>query len=162
LGRESAGTAVSSAENESHDTRRATIIYTLAALVSLVGLGDAIYLTVNHLSGTSARCVIFTGCDKVLSSPYASVGGFPLAGLGALGYFTAFSLSTLAAFGYARAESLLTVVVAVMFLVTLWLLYLQAFVIREYCSFCLLSAIVTMTLWVILLARRYILTEKVR
>ena len=126
--------------------RRAAILYGLAAFVSLVGLADSIYLTVEHLSGRSVRCTITSGCSEVLSSPYATVRGFPLAGLGALAYFVVFSLATLAAFGYPYVGKLLTFVVAAMFLTTLWLLYLQAFVIHHFCQFCLLSALVTTTL----------------
>jgi uncharacterized membrane protein len=33
-----------------------------------------------------------------------------------------------------------------MFITTLWLLYLQAFVIKAFCQFCLLSAAVTIAL----------------
>jgi uncharacterized membrane protein len=33
-----------------------------------------------------------------------------------------------------------------MFLMTLWLLYLQAFVIHHFCQYCLLSAAVTLAL----------------
>lgn len=121
-------------------------LYILAALVSLVGLADAIYLTVEHLSGRSVRCTIISGCSEVLSSPYASFRGIPLALVGAASYFTVFSLATLAAYGYKTAGHLLTAVVAVMFLITLWLLYLQAFVIKHFCQFCLLSALVTIIL----------------
>jgi len=131
--------------------RRAAILYGLAAFVSLVGLTDSIYLTVEHLSGRSVRCTITSGCSEVLSSPYATVRGFPLAGLGALAYFVVFSLATLAAFGYPLVGKLLTFVVAVMFLTTLWLLYLQAFVIHHFCQFCLLSALVTTTLTVLVI-----------
>ena len=120
--------------------------YLIAALVSLVGLGDAIYLTVQDLTGQTLRCTIVSGCNEVLSSPYAHLGSFPLAALGAVAYFTAFSLSILAAFGYAFAKPLLTALVAVMFLTSLWLLYLQAFVIHHFCQYCLLSAAVTITL----------------
>ena len=131
--------------------RRAAILYGLTAFISLVGLADSIYLTVEHLSGRSVRCTITSGCSEVLSSPYATVRGFPLAGLGALAYFVVFSLATLAAFGYPFVGKLLTFVVAIMFLTTLWLLYLQAFVIHHFCQFCLLSALVTTTLTVLVL-----------
>jgi uncharacterized membrane protein len=138
--------------NRPERTRRAAKIYGAAALVSLVGLADAIYLTVEHLAGRSVQCTITSGCSEVLSSPYASVRGFPLAAIGALAYFVVFSLATLAAFGYGGAGKLLTLVVGAMFLTTLWLLYLQAFVIGHFCQFCLLSALVTTILTVLVIA----------
>jgi len=131
------------------------MLYGIAALVSLVGLADSIYLTVEHLTGQSVRCTITSGCSEVLSSPYATVRGYPLAGLGALAYFAFFSLATLAAFGYRTLGKLLLPLVGAMFLMTLWLFYLQAFVIHHFCQFCLLSALVTTTLTVlVILARR--------
>ena len=121
------------------------------ALLSLVGLADSIYLTVQHATGQSVRCTIISGCSEVLSSPYATIRGVPLALLGAGAYFTVFSLATLSAFGYAFARKLLLVVVGLMFLTTLWLLYLQAFVIGQFCQFCLLSAAVTIILSLLVL-----------
>ncbi|HEY8185647.1 MAG TPA: vitamin K epoxide reductase family protein [Pyrinomonadaceae bacterium] len=131
--------------------RRAIILYGISALVSLIGLADSIYLTVEHLSGRSVRCTIVSGCSEVLSSPYASIRGIPLAAIGAVAYFTVFSLATLAAFGYRGVGKLLIFVVSAMFLTTLWLLYLQAFVIGHFCQFCLLSALVTITLTALIL-----------
>jgi len=128
------------------------VLYGVAAFVSIAGLVDSIYLTVEHLSGRSVRCTIVSGCSEVLSSPYATVRGIPLAAIGALAYFIVFSLSTLAAFGYRGAGKLLTFIVGAMFLTTLWLLYLQAFVIGHFCQFCLLSALVTTTLMVLVIA----------
>ncbi|HXQ72318.1 MAG TPA: vitamin K epoxide reductase family protein [Pyrinomonadaceae bacterium] len=130
-------------------------LYITAAIVSLIGLADAIYLTVEHVTGQSVRCTIVAGCSEVLSSQYAVVRGVPLAAIGAAAYFTVFSLAILAAFGYRIAGTLLTLVVLLMFLVSLWLIYLQAFVIHAFCQFCLLSAAVTTALTVItLFARR--------
>jgi uncharacterized membrane protein len=131
--------------------RSKTTLFAIAALVSLVGLGDAIYLTIEHLSGRSVRCTITNGCSEVLSSEYATVRGIPLAMIGAAAYFTVFSLAVLAAYSYRWAAKLLTVVVSLMFLTTLWLLYLQAFVIKHFCQFCLLSALVTFILTVLIL-----------
>jgi uncharacterized membrane protein len=125
---------------------RAVLLHTVIALVSLVGLADAIYLTVEHISGRSVLCTLTSGCSEVLSSPYASISGIPLAAVGAFAYFTVFSLAILAVFGYRFAGRLLPWLVAAMFLTTLWLLYLQAFVIRHFCQYCLLSALVTVSL----------------
>ena len=123
--------------------------YLIAALVSLIGLGDAIYLTVQHITGASLRCTIISGCSEVLSSPYAQVGSVPLAALGAAAYFVVFSLAILAAFAYPLVKLLLKILLGLMFLTTLWLLYLQAFVIHHFCQYCLLSAAVTTALTLI-------------
>ena len=123
--------------------------YVIAALLALVGLGDSIYLTVQHITGESLRCTIISGCSEVLSSQYAQVGPVPLAALGAAAYFSVFSLAILAAFSYRFAIPILKILVALMFLMTLWLLYLQAFVIKHFCQYCLLSAAVTTALTVI-------------
>lgn len=131
------------------------------ALVALFGVIDASYLTIEHLAGRSVRCMIVSGCDEVLSSSYATIAGsVPVAALGALAYFTAFSLATLAIFGYDSARRLLTPLVALMFLATLWFVYLQAFVIKAFCAYCLLSAVITTTLALLVLSRRIFNSKK--
>jgi uncharacterized membrane protein len=120
--------------------RARLILYTLAALFSIVGLTDAIYLTVEHLTGETAGCIVARGCAEVLGSKYAVVGTIPLAAIGAVVYFSAFSLAILAAFGYRRVEIFLMLLVQAMFAATLWLLLLQAFVLHAFCDYCLLSA----------------------
>ena len=124
-------------------------LYTVAALLSLVGLVDALYLTIEHVTGQSVRCTIISGCSAVLSSPYAVVAGIPLAALGAAAYFTVFSLAILTLFGYPRVATLLRAIVITMFAISVWLMYLQAFVIREFCQYCLLSALITTALLVV-------------
>lgn len=119
---------------------RTRFLYALAAALALVGLADALYLTVQHIAGRGAECGYFASCDEVLTSSYATVGGVPIALFGLVAYFAAFSLATLAAFGYARVRAALTLLVAAMFLVTLWLVFVQAFVLRAFCDYCLLSA----------------------
>jgi uncharacterized membrane protein len=128
-------------------------IYWIAALLSLVGLADSLYLTIQHITGENLRCT-FSGCDEVLRSPYSQIGRMPLSALGAVAYFTVFSLSILAAFHYRTVGKLLTALVTLMFLTTLWLLYLQAFVIHHFCQYCLLSATVTIMLTLIVFVGR--------
>ena len=126
--------------------KRRNLLSIVIAVLSLCGLADAIYLTIEHITGQSVRCTIVAGCSEVLSSSYAVVGGYPLASIGALAYFTVFSLAILALFGYRIASQLLILLVLAMCLVSLWLIYLQAFVIHAFCQFCLLSAIITFSL----------------
>ena len=124
-----------------------------AAVLALVGLLDSLYLTAEHLSGRSVRCAVVSGCDTVLSSGYATIfGNVPLAAAGAVSYFVVFSLATLAAFGYRSVRGPLAALVALMFVFTLWLLYVQAFVLRAFCTYCLISAAVTTTLALLVVA----------
>lgn len=126
-----------------------------AAALALTGLADALYLTVKHLSGQSVQCTVTTGCEEVLTSAYASIGGFPLAALGALAYFMVFSLATLSLFGYEAARRLLFYLVTLMLLTSLFLIYVQAFVLGHWCQYCLLSAAVTCSLMGVVVAERF-------
>lgn len=133
-------------------SRFRTILYTLAAIVSLAGLADATYLSVQALTGETLSCGGSPDCFRVLGSSYSKVGGIPVAMAGAVAYFSVFTLATFAAFGYARARKFLVPLIALMFLATLWFLYLQAFVLHAYCRYCLFSAAITFLLAGLLIA----------
>ena len=133
-------------------SRFRTILHAAVAIVSVVGLADATYLTVQALTGETLSCGGSPDCFRVLGSSYAKVGGIPVAMLGALAYFSAFTFATFAAFGYARAPKFLALMVGMMFLATLWLLYVQAFLLHAYCRYCLLSAAITFLIAGLLIA----------
>ena len=127
-------------------SRFRTILYTVAAIVSLAGLADAAYLSVQALTGETLSCGGSPDCFRVLGSAYSKIGGVPVALLGALAYFTVFAFATFAAFGYARARMFLIPIIGAMFLATLWFLYVEAFVLHAYCRYCLFSAAITFLL----------------
>jgi len=127
-------------------SRFRTILYTLAAIVSLAGLADATYLAVQALTGETLGCGGSPDCFRVLGSSYARVGGIPVALFGTLAYFSVFTFATFAAFGYVRARTFLILTVGAMFLASLWLLYVQAFLLHAYCRYCLFSAAITFLL----------------
>jgi uncharacterized membrane protein len=122
------------------------MLFTLAAIVSLAGLADASYLTVQALTGETLSCGGSPDCFRVLGSSYARMGGIPVALLGAVAYLSVFAFATFAAFGYSRARTFLIPTVGVMFLATLWFLYVQAFLLHAYCRYCLFSAAITFLL----------------
>src|SRR5678815_1333022 len=88
-------------------SRFRTILYTAVAIVAVAGLADATYLTVQALTGDTPSCGGSPDCFRVLGSSYAKLSGIPVAMLGALAYFTVFTLATFAAFGYSRAPRFL-------------------------------------------------------
>jgi uncharacterized membrane protein len=133
-------------------SRFRTILYTIVAIVAVAGLADATYLTVQALTGETLSCGGSPDCFRVLGSSYAKLGGVPVAILGALAYFTVFTFATFAAFGYPRAPKFLALIAGAMFLTTLWLLYVQAFLLHAYCRYCLFSAAITFLIAGLLIA----------
>jgi uncharacterized membrane protein len=120
--------------------RARTILYSIAGLFCVLGLADATYLTVLALTGETAACSGQAGCFEVLGSAYSKVAGIPVAAFGVAGYFTAFTFAIFAAFDYARARNFFALTVGILFAATLWLLYVQAFVLHAFCRYCLFSA----------------------
>ncbi len=108
--------------------------------LSLIGFLDATYLTIQHYRGMFLDCGPLMDCDVVMTSPFAVIGGIPLALLGAL-YYLAILILTVAY--YDRKHLFLLSVIANVtilgFLTSLFLFYLQAVVIRAFCFYCLLS-----------------------
>jgi uncharacterized membrane protein len=135
-------------------SRVRTVIYTIAALLCLVGLAESTYLAVQALTGETAICAGSSGCFEVLGSRYARILGIPMAAFGALAYFSAFSFATFTVFGWKRARTFFSLTVCAMFAVTLWLLFVQAFLLHAYCRYCLFSAAIIFFLTGIVVASR--------
>lgn len=117
---------------------------------ALVGLGDAAYLTAQHLQGVIPPCGALQNCETVLTSSYASVGPIPVAGFGVLYY--GLVLALLIAYLDTRREGILRLfvwLVSVGMLVTLGLIAIMAFVLEAWCPYCLISALSTTTLFIV-------------
>ncbi|MEZ5305974.1 MAG: vitamin K epoxide reductase family protein [Pyrinomonadaceae bacterium] len=120
-----------------------------AILISLVGLIDSSYLTASHYSGIAVPCNLTNGCEMVLNSPWSQIAGIPTALFGAIAYFAVFSTALLVFYGRENLWSLVGAMAATMFAASLFLVYLQAFVIGSFCQFCLLSALSSTLLFVV-------------
>ena len=122
----------------------------IAALVGCFGLLDSGYLTIKHLQGSYIRCG--DECSAVLGSRYAEgIAGVPMAGFGAMAYLTVIISALFAAAGSSLGRWILGVTGLTMALVSIWLIYLQAFVIHAFCKYCLASAAASFTLAAVVL-----------
>ncbi len=146
---------MSDSEINSESRNTAARYSSIAAVVAIIGIIDSGYLTAKHYSGGQVPCSVITGCETVLTSSYAEVYGIPTALFGVIAYFLAFSLAVLTAFGNSAMWKYFGVLTALMFCFSVWLIYLQAFVIGAFCQFCLLSAATSLTLIAIYLLSLY-------
>jgi uncharacterized membrane protein len=120
-----------------------------ALVIALIGFADASYLTLEHFQGVIPPCTI-AGCDVVLTSAYSAVGSIPVALAGAL-YYLAMLIGL---FIYVESRNLKvlkwTLALSVIGLLsTLWFLFVQTFLLRAFCQYCLLSAFTSIVLFVI-------------
>lgn len=142
-------------ENDLNDEQAASSKWPfVAAIFTLIGIADSVYLTVHHYTAEPIPCSLTGGCEKVLTSGYAEIAGIPIAAFGALAYFVAFSLAILAAFGNRAMWFVFGLQATAMAAVSLYLIYVQAFVLNAFCQFCLVSAATSICLFLIFAASR--------
>lgn len=111
------------------------------SLLSAAGFVDAAYLTVKHFLGSPIPCSILKGCEQVTNSPYSLIYGVPVALLGALYYLTILVLVVI--YLDSKKPSVLKLLACLTpfgFLASLWFVYLQIFVIKAICIYCIGSA----------------------
>lgn len=125
--------------------------YPLTAL-GLAGVGfiDATFLTIEHYTKFTLPCSITHGCELVTTSAYSSILGVPVALLGAL-YYVGVLLAVYASLEFAKPQWLKWIAIATTagFLFSAWFVYLQLFVIRAICEYCMLSALTSTTLFAV-------------
>ena len=121
----------------------------VAGLICLAGIGVAGYLTYVHYAEIDAVCTT-GGCERVQASEYSEVVGVPVALLGLIGY-AAIALSLAARGDLGRA---LTAALAIAgFGFSLYLTYLELWVIDAICQWCVASAVLMTALAVVTTVR---------
>lgn len=125
-------------------------------LLSVVGMGVAIYLTFVETTQTTAICGPIGDCNSVQKSPYATLFGFlPVGLLGLMGYIAILGLWLLQ-FRLSEANRRLAwlalfAISIFGLLFSIYLTFLEPFVIGATCIWCISSAIVmTLLVWAIL------------
>jgi uncharacterized membrane protein len=137
-------------------TKAAGISAGIAAL-AFVGMVDAAYVALHSSRSFLLPCGLAGGCDQVLNSPYAAVLGIPVAWLGMAFYLTTAGCALFALFGFEKALRVSLALNGAALGFTVYLLYLQAIVIRAFCDYCLLSAVlVTLIFALHLWSRRHL------
>jgi uncharacterized membrane protein len=122
------------------------------ALICVIGIGIAGYLTYVHYAGIKVLCVSSGGCETVQSSRYAKLDGVPVAVLGLAGYILI--LASLAVPGE-RGRAAAFGLALVGFGFSGYLTYRELFTIHAICQWCVSSAVL-MTALVVLTTVRYL------
>ncbi|MDO8750759.1 MAG: vitamin K epoxide reductase family protein [Dehalococcoidia bacterium] len=129
----------------------ARVAIVACALAGMVATG---YLTVAHFTHSGLVCLVGSGCDAVQSSAYATIAGVPVALVGLLGY----GVILLAVVGRPRLRNQglwLYAGALAGFVFSTYLTFVELFVIRAVCSYCIFSyGLITLILVLFLVANR--------
>jgi uncharacterized membrane protein len=121
------------------------------AVLALVGVAVAGYLTYVHYAGLEPFCVGGHGaCERVQSSPWSELGGIPVAVLGLAGYVAILASLVLPEDPGRSAAALLSLVGAGF---SAWLTYVEIAKIEAICQWCVASAVIMGLLAVISVTR---------
>lgn len=119
-------------------------------LVGFIGFLDSVYLTAKRFAYGPIPCFVFTGCDTVAQSPYALLFGIPLS---VIGIFFYLAVILLAIFYFEAKQKIAMKIFSLLsvfgFLASVYFVYLQAFVIKAFCFYCILSAVTSTTLFIL-------------
>ncbi len=116
------------------------------AILALLGLLVSLYM-LSYALGLTGSVICGVGdCEKVQTSVYSHIGGFPVAGFGVLGYLGLLVVSLAGlqpSAGESRAIPLLLLVGGLLGVgFSGYLTYLEGFVIHAWCQWCISSAII--------------------
>lgn len=119
-------------------------------VLSLVGLGIAGYIAIVERGGGSPVCVAGGGCETVAQSEYSEILGVNVAVVGIVGYVSLLA-AALVGDDIGRGAGLLFGMVGFGF--SLYLTYLELFVIDAICQWCVASAVVMAVLLALAMVR---------
>lgn len=137
-----------------------TALLTVLLVLTFLGMADAWYLASAALNGTSLSCSIaglesLNGCNQVAQSAYSQFLGLPLALYGVFFYAALFVIAAILTTMPVRFLYKTAIGLGVMgFLMSAYFVFLQVFVIKALCIYCLASVVIatgifltTWTLW---------------
>jgi len=125
----------------------------LIACLAFVGMVDALYLSIKRNAGP-IPCHVTHGCTDVLTSKYSEIASVPLSWFGLLFYITIMSLMVFKVFE--DVEHPLSLPLPAVFyltgaglVVSALLVGIQAFILKAFCEYCLLSAALVLTMFLL-------------
>lgn len=131
--------------------RRSASMQVAIIVLAIFGLADSAYLLYEHL-GHEIIC-IGSGCSIVNQSVYSEVFGVPMSVMGLVGYLFILgaALAGLRLRGRARewAKAAVYGFALIGLLYSAYLTYLELFVIRAICTWCVVSAVIVAAIFVL-------------
>jgi uncharacterized membrane protein len=129
------------------------VLRTIAGVLALAGIGVALYIAIVESGGGSPQCLAGGhGCETVAKSHYSHIAGINVAVFGIVGYVL-LVVAALLPGDVARIGGLAVSLVGFGF--SVYLTYLELFVIDAICQWCVASAVLMTLLFVVSALRAF-------
>ena len=118
-------------------------LYIILILVfSVLGIIDTSYLVYHKIKGTDVACIFFPKewCQKVQYSKQSKTFGIPNSFLGLLMYLLILALTLGYVNGWAIPFWWIQFIIGFGFLFSMYFTFVQAFILRAFCTWCVVSA----------------------
>lgn len=145
---------------ENTDSAKKLILYNrIIFILSIIGVVIAIYVFQSFIRQSPIVCVN-TGCEEVRKNPASYIYGFPVPGVGLIGYTVLLILSFLRTTSVNK--KLLSWILGISVfgvLFVLWFTYTEIFIIKAVCTWCVISAVNMLVIHIFAL-KSYLLVKK--
>lgn len=139
-------------------------------ILSIAGAFDAGYLAYEHYQNSIPPCTvgIFADCGKVLFSKYAVVWGIPLAVIGLIHYLVETAVLMVVILKKTATSHRLAIILSTLgFVSSLYFIFIMLVVLRAWCVYCLVSAIISILIFAIVpnlfwKERKYLMVQTLR
>ena len=123
------------------------------AVLAFIGMVDALYLSIKRNAGP-IPCHVTRGCTDVLTSRYSEIAGVPLSWFGLAFYVVILSLAVFILFEdprqpLDRLPGWIFYLAGAALVVSALLVGIQAFILKAFCEYCLLSAALVLTIFLL-------------
>jgi uncharacterized membrane protein len=119
-------------------------LYRISFILVIIGLIVSVYMTIYKATANDAMCLGSGDCSTVNASRYSEVYGIPVASVGIAGYFAILLIHWYEKrdkFFEKNGPMMIFGLALTGFLFTLYLIYIEAAILKAYCPFCLASQI---------------------
>lgn len=125
-----------------------TIISNLLIALSFIGLINASFLSWKHYTKKHLVCPLNDKCEKVTESKWSHIFGIRNDVLGVLYYIFSILFVLCILFFDKSLKSIFISINLTAVLFSIFLLYIQARIIKKYCFYCLISAILNLFIFI--------------
>ena len=129
-------------------------VYLIIILLSLLELANAGYLEYSHRKDKRLMCPLGEDCNTVANSKWSELFGIRNSTLGIL-YYAALIIAMLVALAAPAFSAQILffskIAAAVALLISIFLTFIQIFVIKNYCSYCIMSAVINLLIFIVLI-----------